>query len=48
MLNIYCGDDVDTGVEQRLHVLPALLMGAARHVGVGEFIDERDFWFANQ
>ena len=33
-------DDVDPGVQQLLHVLVALLVAAARDVGVGELVDD--------
>ena len=41
MLDVEVGDDVDPRVEQLLDVLPALLVAAARHVGVRELVDER-------
>ncbi len=42
VLNVDCRDDVDSGGEQVLKVLPALLVASARGVGVGEFVDEGD------
>ena len=42
VLDVDRGDDVDARVEQLVDVLPALLVAAAGHVGVGELVDERD------
>ena len=42
VLDVDGGDDVDARREQVLDVLPPLLVAAARHVGVREFVDERD------
>ena len=42
MLDVECRDHRDPGVEEALHVLPALLVPRARHVRVGELVDERD------
>ena len=42
VLHVDGGDDVDAGVEQLLHVLPALLVARARDVAVRELVDERD------
>ena len=42
VLDVEGRDDRDAGVEQRLDVLPALLVPRPRHVGVGELVDERD------
>jgi hypothetical protein len=39
MLDVDRGEDVDAGVEQLLHVLPALVVSAARDVGMGQFVD---------
>ena len=41
MLDIECRPDVDAGSEQLVDVLPALRMAAARHVGVGVFVDQQ-------
>ena len=41
MLDVEVGDHADPRVEQLLDVLPALLVAAPRHVGVREFVDER-------
>ncbi|MNE38874.1 hypothetical protein D3C80_1327920 [compost metagenome] len=38
MLHVEGGVDVDTGTEQLLHILPALLVTAARGVAVGQLI----------
>ena len=40
VLDVDGGDHLDARVEQRLDVLPALLVDAARHVGVGELVDQ--------
>ena len=40
VLDVDGGDDLDARVEEGLDVLPALLVGASRHVGVGELVDE--------
>ncbi|MCY1432958.1 hypothetical protein D9M71_489760 [compost metagenome] len=40
MLDVDRGVDVDAGVEQLLHVLPALGVAAAGGVGVGQFVDQ--------
>jgi hypothetical protein len=42
VLEIHGGDDVDTGREQILDVLPAFLVLEAGNVGVGEFVYEDD------
>ncbi len=42
VLDVQCRDDADPGLEQLLDVLPALLVSRAGHVGVREFVDERD------
>ena len=41
MLDVEGGDDVDTGVEHFDHILPALEMARARHIGVSQLIDQR-------
>ncbi len=41
MLDVDGRDDVDAGLEQLLHVLPALGVPRARHVRVREFVHER-------
>ena len=40
VLNVERRSDVDAGPEQVLDILPPLLVAAARHVGVGELVDE--------
>jgi len=42
MLDIERGDDVDPGVEQLRHVLPALAVVDAGNVGVRQLVDDRD------
>ena len=42
VLDVDGRDHVDPGVEQLVHVLPALLVPRARHVGVGQLVDEGD------
>ncbi len=42
MLDVAGAHDVDAGIEQDLHVLPALRARRPRRVGVGELIDQRD------
>ena len=48
MLDVERRDDVDAGVEQLLDVLPALLVAAAGHVGVGQLVDEHPFRAAGE
>ena len=40
VLHVERGDHIDTGGQQLLHVFPAFLVAAARHAGVGQFIDQ--------
>ena len=40
VLDVDGGDDVDAGVQQLLHVLPALLVAGSRHVRVRQLIDQ--------
>ncbi len=42
VLDVERADDADPRVEQGLDVLPALRVGAAGDVGVGQLVDERD------
>ena len=42
VLDVDRGDDVDAGVEQRVDVLPALLVPAAGDVGVRQLVDQGD------
>src|SRR6185437_10593370 len=42
VLDVDGGDDVDAGVQQVLHVLPALGVPGTGDVGVRQLIDERD------
>ena len=42
VLDVHRGDDVDAGAEQLLHVLVALGVPAARGVGVGQLVHQRD------
>ena len=42
VLDVQRRDHGDPGVEERLDVLPALLVARARDVRVGELVDERD------
>ncbi len=48
MLDVERGVDVDAGGEQFLHVEIALGMPAARRVGMGEFVHQRDLRTALQ
>ncbi len=48
MLDVECAIDVDTCVEQLLHILPALLVAAAGGVAVGQFVHHGDGWLARQ
>ena len=48
MLDVDRRDHVDPGIEQLVDVLPALLVARARHVGVGELVDQRDGGVAGQ
>ena len=41
MLDVDRGQDVDAGVKERVDVLPAFLVAAARDVGVGVFVHDR-------
>ena len=41
MLDVERGPDIDAGGQQFVDVLPALGMAAARHVGVGVFVDQQ-------
>jgi hypothetical protein len=42
MLHIDGGDDVDPRREHVLHILPALVMGRAGHIAMGELVDQRN------
>ncbi len=42
VLDVHRGHDVDAGPQQLLHVLPALGVARAGHVGVRELVHERD------
>src|SRR5262249_19851762 len=44
MLDVHRGDNVDALLEQKQHVLPALAVASARHVGVRELVDDGDLW----
>jgi hypothetical protein len=48
MLDVERGEDVDAGVEDLGHVLIALDVAAAGHVGVGELVDHGEAWPALQ
>ena len=48
VLDVDVRDDVDPGLEQFLHVLPALLVARSRDVGVGELVDQRDLGMPGQ
>jgi hypothetical protein len=48
VLDVDGGDDVDAGVQQRVDVLPTLLVGAARSVRVRQFVDEGDLGTSRQ
>ncbi len=48
MLDVDGGDDVDAGVQQFLHVLPALGVARARRVGVRQLVDECDLRSAGE
>ena len=40
VLHVHRRDDIDAGGEQRLHVLPPLLVAHSRRVAVGQFVDQ--------
>jgi hypothetical protein len=42
MLNIEIRDNVDARVEQLVDILPALIEATARHVAVGQLVNQRD------
>ena len=48
MLDVHGGDHVDPGREQFLDVLPALLVAAAGHIGVGQLVHQRHLGAAGQ
>ena len=48
VLNVDRGDHVDASGEQRPDVLPPFGVAGARHIGVGEFVDEHDLGMAGQ
>ena len=48
VLDVERGDDVDAGVEEFVDVLPSFLVPAAGHVGVGEFVHQRDLGMAGE
>lgn len=48
VLHVEGGVDVDTGPEQLLHILPALLVAAAGGVAVGQLVHHGDGGFAGQ
>ncbi len=48
MLDVDRGEDIDSGVEELVHVLPALLVAAARNIGVGVLIHHRRLGGAGQ
>ena len=48
VLDVERADDVDAGVEQLEHVLVALAVAAAGHVGVRHLVDDRDLRLARQ
>lgn len=48
VLDVERGENVEAGVEQLTHVLPALGMAAARGVRVGEFVHERELRTARE
>jgi hypothetical protein len=48
VLDVDGGDDVDARPQQLLHVLPALLVGRAGHVGVRQFVHECDLRLAGE
>jgi hypothetical protein len=41
-----CADDIDSDIENREHVLPALVVLTPWHVGVRDFIDDHNLRFA--
>ena len=42
VLDVHGGPDLDAGLAQLLHILPALRMPAAGRVAVGEFVEQQD------
>jgi len=48
VLDVDGGDDVDARPQQFLHVLPALLVAGAGHVGVRQLVHERDLRLAGE
>ena len=48
VLDVDGGDDVDTGLEEGVDVLPALVVAGAGHVGVGDLVDQHLFGPARQ
>ena len=48
MLDVDRGQDIDPGIEEFVDVLPALLVAAARDVGMGVFVHHRGFGGAGQ
>lgn len=41
-------DDVDAGIEHLHHILPTLQMPGAGHIGMGQFVDQRQLRTAHQ
>ncbi len=48
MLDVQRGPDVDAGVQQVFHILPALGVAAAGHVGMGIFVHKQQLRPAGQ
>ena len=48
MLDVHRGVDIYTGVEQLLHILPALGVSRPRSIGVGQFVHQEQRWVAGQ
>ena len=48
MLNVDGGPDVDAGIENFTHILPAFAMAQAGGVGMGEFVHQEELWAAGE
>ena len=48
VLDVECRENVNACIEQFQHVLVALRMAGFRRVGMGELVNENQFWFAGK
>ncbi len=48
MLHIERRPDIDAGIEQLLHILPALGMARAGRIAVGQLVEQQHLWVARQ